>query len=220
MFTRLLVLATLFVPATAHAQAGPLPPAWDISATAGLFSGYRPRIDGGRGYQDPWLHSIQAGLIGGRYVTRHLKFELEASTTTGGTHIREQLVEVPGSPYPYPVASQVTTSVMSVGAALVWQFRDNEWVHPFAYAGVSGDFDRITTRTWDYANYGSSTAPPRRTPQERVEGPFTEQSLRGVLGGGGKIYMSTRAFIRVEGRWSFEHRRQNVALRAGFGFDF
>jgi hypothetical protein len=213
----LLLIITL-VPAQAQAQAQPT---WDIAGTAGLFSGFTPRTSG-TGFQESWFESVQGGVTVGRYLTPQVKVELDASVTGSGTQFRERLVTVPGYPFPYPAGSEVTTSVRSVAAAAIWQFRDNEWVHPFVLAGISTDFDRITVRWWEQFHYGNpgTGQPPYRVAEERTQGPDTTVAARALLGGGAKIYVTERAFVRTEARWTFDRDRHNLAFRAGFGVDF
>lgn len=181
-----------------------------------------PRTDARGGYQDTWFHSVQGGAIVGRHINRHWKLEVEATTTNSGTQFRERYVTVPGFPYPYPVGSEVASSVTSVGAAIAYQFRDNEWVHPFVLAGVSADCDRVTVRTWEQFVYGTPRpgAPPERLSEERIDGPATSRYVRGLIGGGAKVYFSEKAFVRPDARWSSDGRRHHVAFRVGFGVDF
>ena len=224
VFTRVVLLLILaFVPWRAYGQtAVPVRTDWDIAATTGLFGGYRPRTEGGSGYQELWFQNVQGGITVGRYLTPHVKLELEATTTTGGTQFRERLVTVPGAPYPYPIGSEVRTSVSSIGAAVTWQFGNNEWVHPFVQAGVVTDFDRVTVRTWEQFVFGTPHpgAPPRRVVEERIDGPTTTRAVRALLGGGAKFYVTQKSFVRADGRWWFDRERQNVAARLGFGIDF
>jgi opacity protein-like surface antigen len=219
--TRLVPLLVLvFVPALAHAQAPPTG-RWDIAGTAGLFAGHTPRTTDGAGYHELWFHSVQGGVTLGRYFTPHLKLELEGSASTRGKQYRERLVAVPGYPFPYPIGSEAFTSVRSLSAALVWQFRENEWLHPFAQAGVGTDFDRVSIRTWEqfYNSDPRAGTVPLRVGEERND-EATTTHVRGVLGGGAKIYFTPRAFVRTDGRWTFDRRRQNLVMRIGVGVDF
>jgi hypothetical protein len=216
VFTRAtLVFVLTLVPLAADAQS-----VWDVSASTGLFSGHTPRTTG-RGYQDSWFQSVQGGLSIGRYITPHFKLEFDAAATNGGRQIRERLIDVPGYPYPYPIGSEVTTSVRSLGAAMVWQFADNAWVHPFLQAGVSTDFDRVTVRTWEQRVYGDPRAgtPSLRVSEDRIEGPATTRAVRALLGGGAKFYVTENAFVRTDARWTFDRARHNLAFRIGFGID-
>jgi hypothetical protein len=213
--TRVLLLLVLaLVPARAHAQTG-----WDVTATGGLFVGYTPRPEGSSGYQDLWFQNVHGGVILGRHLTPQLKLELEATGTTTGTQYRERLVYLPTSPYPYSTSSELATSVRSIGGAVTWQFGRNEWVHPFVHAGVSTDFDHVTTRTWEQLFVGNPGVPPQRVIEERRERSTTTH-VRALLGGGAKVYFTPRGFVRTDARWTFDANRHNVAMRIGVGLDF
>lgn len=217
MFIRvLLTLVIAFVPATVSAQG-----AWDVTGTLGLFAGRTPRSDGGHRYQDVWFHTAQGAAILGRHLTPHLKLELEGSITNSGTQIRDRVVTVPGSPYPHPVASEVTTAVRSIAAAVTWQFRDNEWIHPFVQAGVSSDFEDVTVRTWEQflSVQPRPGEPPMRLIEEHLE-ETTSTEVRALLGAGAKFYVGERGFVRSDARWSFDGSRSNIVLRVGVGVDF
>lgn len=215
MFTRvLLMLVIVFIPAAARAQTG-----WDVAATGGLFAGHVPRDAGAAGYQERWFQNVQGGVVLGRHLTRHLKLEIETTGTTGGPQFRERLVTVPGQPYPYFAGSEVSTSVRSIATAVTWQFRNNEWVHPFVQAGLTTDFDHVTTRTWEQFVSGDRGTPPQRVFEERIERETTTH-VRAALGGGAKLYFTSRGFVRTDARWTFDTRRHNIAMRVGVGLDF
>jgi hypothetical protein len=97
----------------------------------------------------------------------------------------------------------------------------DSWFHN-VQAGVTADFDRVSVHTWEQFVYGSRGPgqPPARVVEERIEGPETTQNVRAVLGGGAKLYFNPRAFVRTDGRWSFDRSRHNIALRVGLGIDF
>jgi hypothetical protein len=211
-FTLLPVLVLL--PVTAEAQ-----PVWDATGISGFFAGRRP-VGDGRGYQDDWFQAAQGGVVLGRYLSRHLKLEFEAAVTTEGTRYRSDQVVVPGSPYPFWITSEYRTSVRSFGAVAAWQFRDNEWVHPFVEAGVSADVDRTVVDVPEQF-YGDprSGGPSARLAERRSEEHATTR-LRGVMGGGAKVYFRERAFVRTDVRVTFDSDHQNVMFRAGIGFDF
>jgi hypothetical protein len=212
-----LLFVLTFVPAPLLAQVR----SWDVTATGGVFAGHRPRTEGS-GYQDTWFQNAVAGVILGRHLTPHLKVELEATTTSGGETFRERTIVVPGYPFPYPIGSEETTSVSSIATGVAWQFRDNEWVHPFLHAGLTADFDRLTVHTWEQFLYGTRqpAVPQERLVEERRDGPTVTRHLRAVLGGGTKLYFAPRVFVRTEGRWSFDRERHNLAFRLGLGMDF
>ena len=217
MLIRIITMLVLALsPRLAEAQ-----PAWDVAGTVGLFAGYTPRTEGGTGYQELWFQNVQAGISVGRYLSPQLKLEVDAAATNGGTQFRERLVAVPGSPFPYPAGSEVTTEVRSVGSVLTYQFGRNDWVHPFVQAGATLDFDHIRVRTWEQFVYSDSRGGtiPRRVIEERTE-EDTTRHVRGLVGAGAKVYFTERGFVRTDARWTFDRTRRNLAVRVGLGIDF
>ena len=215
MLTRGVLLFVLtLIPAVASAQ-----PKWDVAGAGGFLAGYTPRPDDARGYQDLWFQNVQGAAIVGRHLSPHLKLELETSLTTLGSQFRERQVSVPGYPSAFSIGSEVFTRVASVGAAVTYQFGRNEWVHPFLQAGLSADFDRLTVRTWEQFVYSNTRLPPQRVVEERVEGPTTVRAIRAMIGGGAKLYVTARTFVRTDSRWSFGRDRHHWAARIGFGVD-
>ena len=71
-----IVVVVLLGAARAEAQTQ-----WDAAGAAGLLSA---GADAGTeaGYADEWSNAAQGGAVIGRYLSRHLKLELEASATT------------------------------------------------------------------------------------------------------------------------------------------
>jgi hypothetical protein len=197
-------------------------PQWDVAGTVGMLGSHAPDVDGGR-HVDDWFHVTQGGLIVGRHVSRHVKVEIDASATTSGRQYIEWQLNLPGFPYPYPLVAERRTSVRSVGAALTWQFGDNDWVHPFVRGGVSADVERQHLRTWDQVIYGtdpSGVSVPMRVAGPDATGPITNTTARVTAGGGVKFYVSPRVFVRSEGMLALGRKRQNAILRVGLGLDF
>jgi hypothetical protein len=212
----MLAAALALLPVAAEAQAQPR---WDGTAIAGFLAGRRTDGDANV-HQEAWFHAFQGGLVLGRYLSPHLKVEVEATATTGGTRFRSTQIAVPGSPYPYWVTSELRTSVRSLGAVVAWQFGQNEWVHPFVEAGVSADVDRTRVSTAEQYFYGD----PRLGAPPRVAVASEERSTTfragAVVGGGAKVYFSDRGFVRTDARLTVAGDRQNLMFRGGVGFDF
>jgi hypothetical protein len=208
-----MVLVLMFSVAPAEAQH-----LWDVAGSAGLFTSH---IDAGEaaGYADQWDHTAQGAIVVGRYLSRHLKLELEASTTSRGVRYASAAVTLPDLPYPYPVFSEISTSVRSLSGVVAWQFRDNEWVHPFVLAGLSADWDAVTAHVPPQSYRGDPRVPSIPIAEGGTESETT-QRLRGVLGAGAKLYFTERAFVRTDGRLSWSPDRQNLSFRAGVGIDF
>ena len=196
-------------------------PAWDASAFVGVFAGSVPTA-GDERYSDNWFHTGQAGVSVGRHITRHLKVELEAAGTGSGRQYVQQFVTVPGGPSQYPVSSEVTTAVRSLSGAVTWQFFDNEWVHPFVTAGAAADFERRSVHLWEQRYYPGDprTSSPVIVTPDRREGPETSLVTRALLGGGAKLYVHEKAFVRADGRLSLGANTHTVAFRIGIGVDF
>ena len=197
----------------AHAQT-----AWDAAGFAGLFIAHTD-ADASRSYADDWSNAAQGGAVLGRYLTPHLKLELEASTTTRGVQHTSTPISVPGLSYPYWLYTEVRTSVRSLSGVGVWQFRDNEWVHPFVLAGVSADWDASIINVPPQTYGGDPRAAVARVAEGSTE-ERTDLHVRGVFGGGAKLYFTERAFMRSDLRLTWGPDRQHLAFRAGIGIDF
>jgi hypothetical protein len=208
-----LIVALTLSPMAAEAQKQ-----WDVAGTAGLFTSHVDASDAG-GYSDDWDNTVQGTVAFGRYLSNQLKLELEASTTSRGVQYVSTPITVPELPYPYLLFSEVRTSVRSLSGIVAWQFGDNEWVHPFVLAGLSTD--------WDDADVYVPPQPYRSDPRVpsmpinvgRTES-RTTRHVRGVFGGGAKLYFTERAFVRTDGRLTWHANRQSFAFRAGVGIDF
>ena len=210
-----MVLGLVLVPLAAEAQ-----PVFDLTGLAGFFAGRQPPGDG-PGFRQDWIQAAQGGVVFGSYLSRHLKFEIEVTGTTTGTRYVSREIVVPGSPYPYWITSEHEHAVRSIGGVAAWQFRDNEWVHPFLEAGLSADFDRLVVRTPEQVFPGDprSGSTPVRVGETSTEESTTTRA-RGVIGGGAKAYFNERAFVRTDFRLTFDQHRLNVAFRGGVGIDF
>lgn len=209
-----LAVAVALLPVVAEAQ-----PRWDAAGMAGFLAGRRADGDGS-GHHEDWFQALQGGAVLGRYLSPHLKVEIEATATTSGTRYRSAPIAVPGSLYPYWITSEHRTSLRSLGAVVGWQFRDNEWVHPFVEAGVSADVDRIHIHTPEQFYYGDSHGGPPPRIAEASDERSTTIGASAVFGGGAKVYFSDRGFVRTDARLTVAPGRHNLMFRGGLGFDF
>lgn len=210
-------LLVLVTSRTASAQG-----TWDVAAVGGLFVAHAPVAPDRQSYQD-WFRTGVAGVAFGRYLTTNLKLEVEAGGTGVGRQFVQQFVTVPGYNGPYPIGAEAETSTRSLSAVTAWQFFENQWVHPFLAAGVAADFERSSVRVWEQHYYtGDLRAPVSRlviAPESR-SGPETTLVVRGVVGGGAKLYVAERAFIRPDAQISLGTGKQHIAFRIGAGIDF
>jgi hypothetical protein len=218
-----LALAGAIAPATAaEAQTPPAkPPRWDVSLVAGYLA-VRPEIDLTDRYADRWYDAGQAALTVGRYFTPHLKGEVELSTSTEGRQWIRQYANVPGLPFQVPYGSEQFSMLREVSVAVAYQFFENQWVHPFVFAGVAADFDRVRSETERqlYAVGDPRLTHPVVLTDEIHQGPETTTHARMVFGGGGKFFTTQRVFVRADGRYVAGEGSHHLALRIGVGFDF
>jgi hypothetical protein len=216
------VLVMLSAAATARAQSIAVPSGWDVSGMGGFFFGRPADTSQDRQY-DRWYNAGTLAITAGRYLTRHLKIEAEGVVAGEGERYVTRLVQVPGGGGPFPISSEQFVRINGVSGAIVWQFFDNQWVHPFVSAGASLDFDRERRHTWPQSYYRGDPRVPGNEVQivrEGTEDLGTTRRARATIGVGAKVYVLPRAFFRTDARIGFDSRSGHVALRVGFGTDF
>jgi hypothetical protein len=194
---------------------------WDAAILAGVRLG-RPDEASVQGGYDEWFETPQLSVVVGRHVTPHLKAEVDLSITAEGQQFVQQVLTVPGLPYPALVASDRFTRVTALHGALVWQFLENQWAHPYVQIGVAASADRVRLRTWRQTVRISSGREPTEVvvAEDRADGPLTTREAGLVVGGGAKLYVTTRLFVRADTSLAAMRRNTHAAFRAGVGFDF
>ena len=219
-----LIVTAAFAPdaTTAQTTATPPKPAWDVAGVVGASAAHYPDPPDSTGYADNWVNTRLIGLVTGRHFTPHLKVELDWSLTSDGYRYLTRTATVPGYPYPIPYSTEERHRSSRLDASLVWQFQDNQWVHPFVQIGAAVSSNRVITREWPQSVYVGGTRPENRVviSDGGVGDPRTTTDASVLLGGGAKVYVSPRFFIRTDGRASFGRTGQALQLRAGFGVDF
>jgi hypothetical protein len=222
VLAKFLVLLLLLVAAEAAAQTPPKAPRWDVAASTGFFVGHPGDPPGSESF-DEWYNAATLGITAGRYLTSNLKLEGELTLSGEGSRYGVRLAPLPGIG-PYPVSVELLTRTNSGSAALVWQFFENQWVHPFLMAGATFDFDHESVHMWQQSYFGTN---PRVSgneilvASERTENLGTTRRVRGLLGGGAKLYVSPSAFFRADARIGVgADAGGHVAFRLGFGVDF
>jgi hypothetical protein len=206
-------------PASVLAQDGTTPRALmkgDVSGTVAWVLTDRSDVTD---YND-WRSQAGFGLGAGWYWTDHHLTRFEVSGTT-----RETLY----SPVPFIVAGNQTAyiptrrqlSTQRLGIVQLYQFRRNEWVHPFIGAGVDVVWDRIATDEDPVYVFDPLTRQPRVTRPAVSYGERTTVTARGVLTGGVKAYVARKAFTLTDLRVSLgSGGARDVQWRFGMGFDF
>jgi hypothetical protein len=197
-------------------------PKWDAAATIGAFNA-QVESDADR-YGDNWVNTWQASVMLGRYFTPHLKTEIEWTTTGEDERYRTRYLGVPGQPSPFPYTFEEQTRVREVSATVVWQFLENQWAHPFVVIGGGAQMMTAEPRTRPLTFYvGPPTNPPNQNQVVITPAPEPARSItrgQGLLGVGGKLYMTPRVFARPEMRVGFSDVVGHVSFRIGFGVDF
>jgi len=220
--TILLCLAALAVAGSAHAQQPttltlPTGARWDAAGQLALLNRNTSNLS-------RWNHWYSAPAVdgtAGRYWTPHFKTEFEMGTAGAGTIDGEDEAAVPGLSVSFPRYREHTLRESTFGATAVYQFFDNQWVHPFVGAGAELVRERHTADALPAQTLRLSTTVPNQILPALPAIDSVSYSVRPLVTGGFKFYVSPRAFARLEVRTAFSADRP-LALqwRGGVGFDF
>jgi hypothetical protein len=213
MFRFFAVIAVLLLTleGTALAQQAPAPhPGWDFALTAGSFHGH-PDKGPQTAYQEDWYHDAEGRLTIGHYWSAHLKTEVEFGQSGEGERFVQHFSTAPGSTNAYLYSTQDFFRVRQASARVAWQFLENQWIHPYLFAGLSVDEERKRTIVHD---------PRTGRPQGASDGPRTTY-LPGVVAGGGlKWYVSSNLFVKTAGQVGYAKPSRSVSFQLGIGVDF
>ena len=167
-------------------------------------------------YYDRWYaEGRYAGAIA-YYWSRHLKTEYEYSISGEASRFVQDFVTLGGVPYPY--GREEFHQLQQHSLRMVYQFRDNQWVHPYISAGVVMDVDSQKIRvpiTYQPSGRGGVILVHNATNTDRVE---TQGGV--TIGGGAKFYMSKNAFFNAGAIGTYTRPSRTISLVAGFGVDF
>jgi opacity protein-like surface antigen len=161
--TILLCLAALAVAGRAHAQQPttltfPTGARWDAAGQLALLNRNTANLS-------RWNHWYSAPAVdgaAGRYWTPHVKTEFEIGTAGAGTIDGEDETPVPGLSVSFPRYREHTLRESAFGATAVYQFFDNQWVHPFVGAGAELVRERHTADALPAQTLWLSTTVPTR----------------------------------------------------------
>jgi Outer membrane protein beta-barrel domain len=218
----LLCMAALAVAVEAQAQQPttlmvPAPGQWDVAGQLALLN--RNKSDLSR--WDHWYSVAAIDGSAGRYWTPHLKTEFEIGTAGQGTIDGMEETPIPGQSFPYTRYRDHKLRETTVGATALYQFLENQWVHPFIGAGAELVRERHTAGALPAATLRLPTAAANVSVPAVAAIDTTRYSVRPLVVGGFKFYVSQRAFVRADVRTAFS-TNQPVAWqwRGGIGFDF
>jgi hypothetical protein len=187
------------------------PARWDVGGHTGWTGGNKSGI---AAEWDEWYEAWSGGFSVGRYLTPHLRTEIQATFTQRARAAGRDLIDVPGAPFPIfqPRDHRFTTAML--GAGIAYQFGTNQWFHPFVGGGADVMREHQETQSYPVGIPGRGTLPAAPA-VERVD-----WAARPYANGGFKLYMTERSFFRSELRTSFSGRgAAYVTWSAGFGVD-
>jgi len=217
----LLCLTALAFSADAYAQQSthlklPAAARWDVSGQLSMLNRNKSELS----QWDHWYSVAAVNGTGGYYWTPHWKSEFEIGMSGEGTIDAEEETPVPGQSFPYLRYRDHKLREMTVGATALYQFFENQWVHPFVGVGAELVRERHLADAMPAASIRFSTAVPS-LPLPPVPAIDTvSYSVRPVLTGGFKFYVSPRAFVRTDVRTALSIDRPVAwQWRGGIGLD-
>ena len=191
---------------------------WDTTVNVGWFGSNKSDISSD---WDRWYDSASFDAGAGYHLSPHVKIEADvAATVKAGISIPES-VALPGDPFPFYYRSREHRfRATTVSGALLYQFFENNWFHPFSGVGLGVERENEQAA----AQLGQTFF---RDPQTRVVLPalpaldVTTTSVHPFVTLGFKAYISERGFFRMDVRTAASGDGvESLLWRAGFGIDF
>jgi len=220
---RILVCVTaLAISADAYAQQSthlnlPATPRWDVAGQLSMLN--RNKSDLSR--WDHWYSVAAINGTAGYYWTPHFKSEIEIGTSGEGTIASQEEALVSGQSVPYPRYRDHKLRETTLGATAMYQFFENQWVHPFVGVGAELVRERHLADALPPSSVRFSTAVPSLSLPSVPAIDTISYSVRPIVTGGFKFYVSPHAFVRTDVRTALSADRPLAwQWRAGFGFDF
>jgi hypothetical protein len=209
--------AALAAPAAAQDNARSLKPAtfprWDLGGSIGALNMTNTEIASSRA---SWHQKAEFRADAGYYWTTHLKTEVALGSSNQWKDYETVPFNVPGIPNAYAY-DEITRQFLFVSPAVTWQFRENQFMHPYVSGGVRiGLLQEHLVR--QEATLRSGTLSYTVTPLGERR---TDIVARPFLAGGFKSYVGRRVFARTEARLAFaQDGIRQVSAVAGIGVDF
>jgi hypothetical protein len=145
-----------------------------------------------------------AGVSVGYFWTPHVKTELGVARSGRGQLYQTELLEMRGL-LPVYRSSQHSYDALVWSPTVTYQFLRNQWVHPFVSGGAHVVRERHEALAFDTRELTEDTSV--------YAVPF--------VGGGVKVFVSERAFVRTDIRTTVaEADTRRISWTAGFGVDF
>ena len=204
--------------ATAQQRAMVVPadaPRWDVAGQVGWLGGKK------RVQSVDWFSAASVSGSVGYYWTPHVKLEAEVGTSSKSSFYSQQPLVLPGTTLTAYASRQHQIGLTTVSTTIAYQIFENQWVHPFLSAGAD------IVREHDQGAVAIAYLPPPdpRSPPVQVVADAARTQVnrivRPAVGGGFKFYVSPRAFVRTDARWTFaDDGVATVHWRGGLGIDF
>lgn len=217
------LLAAVLASAPAAAQEAPIvslapdePARWDVAASTGWRGGNKADI---APEWDEWYDAATFDVSLGYSWTAHVKTEFGLSTTTTGSVFVDEEIVVPGQTAPvFRYGERQFRSTLASGA-LVYQFGENAWFHPFVSGGIEVARERARLELDEQVFCVRLPCTPAPLP---VVEPSVSYRALPFSAAGFKWYMTERAFVRSEVRAAFSSSNvvDAVTWRVGIGADF
>jgi hypothetical protein len=189
---------------------------WDAAGQLALLNRNKAEL----ARWDRWYSVAAIDGSVGRYWTPHFKTEVEVGTAAEGNIDGEENSPVPGLSFPYPRYRDHKLRETTLGVAAMYQFFENQWVHPFVGGGVELVRERHVADALPAEPIRFSAVDPnvRLPPVAAID--RVTYSARPLVTGGFKFYVTPHAFVRTDVRASFTDRPAALQWRGGIGFDF
>jgi opacity protein-like surface antigen len=201
---------------TAHAQSESSPrPRWEASTSIALIEASPAKLD--VPYYDSWYGRGRYAAAIGHHWSKHLKTEYEYSWSGEASRYVQDVVNLGGVPYPY--GREEFHQLQQHSLRMVYQFGDNQWVHPYVSAGFVMDVDRQRVKVpITYQPSGRGGVILVHTPSDSG---YRSETKGGVTyGGGAKFFLTRNAFFNAGAIGTYTKPARTISLVAGFGIDF
>jgi opacity protein-like surface antigen len=196
---------------TAEAQGAT--PRIELGASAGLITATPGPNDP---YGNDWYGDGRyAGSIA-YYWTKNLKTEFEHQWSGEGARYEQDFVTVNGAIH--PLGREAFFQLQQSSLKIVWQFGDNQWVHPYVSAGAVLDIERrhsFSQPVYQPGVRGTVIVRPATETDQR-----TDYRSGWTLGGGAKFYVTRKAFLNAGVIGTNSRPGATISVLTGFGIDF
>jgi hypothetical protein len=188
-------------------------PRWDVGFSLGLLNLTDTES---RTAWGTWQQKAEYRADVGYYWTTHLKTDVAVSATNGWDDYDSVRISVPGVPNAFAYDDFERRLVM-VSPAVTWQFRENQFMHPYVSGGVRiGLLNEHHVREAGTYRSGTLSYTVPGFDERR-----TDVLVRPFVAGGFKSYISRSVFARTEARLAFaQDGIRQVSVVAGIGVDF